>query len=127
VRRVDGCLPNDRRPVNRRWLYLLNGGARFHEVSWESGSNHARNSLESLRRRCHIVRDFSVPRTVRLAGSPTANLLRVEGVRPGGAFGLMIAKPSPFNRPQKPDYWFVSLNSIPAESTLRRSGESPHR
>jgi hypothetical protein len=48
-------------------------------------------------------RDSSASRTARLAGSPTTNCSRVERANVA-VFGPMIATPSPYGRPQKPDY-----------------------
>jgi hypothetical protein len=58
---------SERLPERNRTLYLLNGLARFNELSRKRGSNYARNSLETLLRVHLTGRDFSAARTAWLA------------------------------------------------------------
>src|SRR5580704_17086756 len=59
---------SDRLRERNRTLYLLNGLARFNEVSLERGSTYARNSLETCYG-CTLVGEFSAARTGWLARS----------------------------------------------------------
>src|SRR5580693_6784949 len=86
---------SDRLRERNRTLYLLNGLARFNEVSRERGSNYARNSLETLLRLHLSGRIFCSSDCLASAQSCANQFSRLRGVVET-TFSHRIASHSPF-------------------------------